>query len=53
MAQGSLKELETYLVLATRLEFWEAKQSRDRLSTTEEIGKMIRSMIRRLQEKTA
>jgi len=53
IAQGSLKELETYLVLAKRLEFLEAKQSRDLASTTEEIGKMIRSMIRRLQEKTA
>jgi len=53
IGQGSLKELETYLVLATRLEFIDAKQSKELLGVTEEIGKMIRSMIRRLQEKTA
>ena len=53
IGQGSLKELETYLVLAARLEFIDAKQSKELLGVTEEIGKMIRSMIRRLQEKTA
>ena len=53
IGQGSLKELETYLVLATRLEFIDAKQSKELLGVTEEIGKMIRSMIRRLLEKTA
>ncbi|WEX07559.1 four helix bundle protein [Chelativorans sp. AA-79] len=53
IAQGSLKELETYVVLATRLEFIDAKRSAELLGVTEEIGKMIRSMIRRLQEKTA
>jgi len=53
IAQGSLKELETYLRLATRLEFIEVKRSQELLGATEDIGKMIRSMIRRLQEKTA
>ncbi|WP_082143844.1 four helix bundle protein [Nitratireductor soli] len=52
IAQGSLKELETHVILASRLEFMEETRSQGLLSAADEIGKMIRSMIRRLQEKT-
>ncbi|EKF20206.1 hypothetical protein NA2_03092 [Nitratireductor pacificus pht-3B] len=53
IAQGSLKELETHLMLASRLSFLEENRLQDLLQAAEEIGKMIRSMIRRLQEKSA
>ncbi|GAB4361836.1 MAG: four helix bundle protein [Oricola sp.] len=51
IAQGSLKELETHLILAGRLGFLDEKRSRDLLAKADEIGRMVRSMIRRLQEK--
>ncbi len=50
IAQGSLKELETHFILSSRLGF----VSRDRiqivLTMSEEIGKMLRALIRSLQE---
>ncbi|MCT8998350.1 four helix bundle protein [Chelativorans intermedius] len=53
VSQGSLKELETYLLLASRLELIDEARTQNLLGATEEIGKMIRSMIRRLQERMA
>ncbi|MBY8915000.1 four helix bundle protein [Nitratireductor sp. L1-7-SE] len=53
VAQGSLKELETHLMLASRLSLLEESRLQELLQAAEEIGKMIRSMIRRLQEKSA
>lgn len=53
VAQGSLKELETHLMLASRLSLLEERRLQELLQAAEEIGKMIRSMIRRLQEKSA
>ncbi|WP_292894973.1 four helix bundle protein [Nitratireductor sp.] len=53
VAQGSLKELETHLMLASRLNMLEEGRLQELLQAAEEIGKMIRSMIRRLQEKSA
>ncbi|MCB1386173.1 MAG: four helix bundle protein [Nitratireductor sp.] len=51
IAQGSLKELETHLMLARRLDYLDGDMERGLLGQAEEIGKMIRAMIRRLQEK--
>ena len=51
IAQGSLKELETHLILAVRLGYLDEDKIRDVMSEIDELGKMIRSMIRRLQEK--
>ena len=51
IAQGSLKELETHLILAVRLGYLDEDGTRDVMSEIDELGKMIRSMIRRLQEK--
>ncbi|WFR97427.1 four helix bundle protein [Rhizobium tumorigenes] len=50
IAQGSLKELETHLILCSRVGLIEAHQLETALSTSEEIGKMLRSLVRRLQE---
>jgi len=51
VAQGSLKELETHLILASRLNMLSEPKLGEMLAATEEIGKMVRTMIRRLQEK--
>ncbi len=51
VAQGSLKELETHLILSERLELMMKKDSNRLLSQSEELGKMLRSMIRSLQRK--
>ena len=53
IAQGSLKELETHLILAQRLGYLDDETASGLLARTDEIGRMIRSMIRRLQEKLA
>ena len=53
IAQGSLKELETHLILAGRLGYLDEKIAGGLLARTDELGRMIRSMIRRLQEKMA
>ncbi|MFZ2099247.1 MAG: four helix bundle protein [Oricola sp.] len=53
IAQGSLKELETHLILAERLGYLDDKIAGGLLAKTDEIGRMVRSMIRRLQEKMA
>ena len=49
IAQGSLKELETHLMLATRVGYLDDTAQDELLARTEEIGKMIRSLIRNLQ----
>jgi len=53
IAQGSLKELETHLILAERLGYLDEEIAGGLLASTDELGRMIRSMIRRLQEKMA
>jgi hypothetical protein len=45
VAQGSLKELETHIILARRLDL--AAEADD------ELGRMLRGLIRSLQQKTA
>ncbi|MCV3208438.1 four helix bundle protein [Mesorhizobium sp. YC-39] len=51
IAQGSLKELETHLILSGRVGLMVEKEVGRLLGQTEEIGKMLRSMIRSLQKK--
>ncbi|MBX3577144.1 MAG: four helix bundle protein [Rhizobiaceae bacterium] len=49
IAQGSLKELETHLIVATRLGFLETTVEADLLRDTDDIGRMLRSLIRKLE----
>lgn len=49
IAQGSLKELETHLLLAQRVELLPGDAIGDLISTSERIGKMLRALIRALQ----
>ena len=53
VAQGSTKELETHLLLAQRVGLLEPDKLHPLLSRTGEIGKMLRSLIRSLQQKGA
>jgi len=48
-AQGSLKEVETHLIIAQRLNFGASSISERLLSQCDEIGRMLRSLIRSLQ----
>ncbi len=49
IAQGSLKELETHLIVATRLGFLESSTETKLLIDTDDIGRMLRSLIRKLE----
>jgi four helix bundle protein len=51
MAQGSLKELETHLLLAERAEIASTEKIVPLLAECETIGKMLRSLIRSLQSR--
>lgn len=51
VAQGSLKELETNLVLAARVRLVSAERTAPLLGECETTGKMLRSLIRSLQAK--
>jgi four helix bundle protein len=51
IAQGSLKELETHLLLAQRLSLSESSAFPPLLSECDEIGRMLRALIRNLQTK--
>ena len=53
MAQGSLKELETHLLLAVRVELTSLEQMDPVLKRCDELGRMLRSLIRSLQHKEA
>src|SRR5688572_23207531 len=50
VAQGSLKELETHLLLAERVNLTNSAALERLLSECEEAGKMLRSLIRALKE---
>ena len=52
IAQGSLKELETHLLLATRVGLLKEPSVEAALGQCEALGKMLRSLIRSLQQKT-
>jgi len=49
VAQGSLKELETHVIIAKRIGYLEASQEQDLLQRSDEVGKMLRALIRSLQ----
>ena len=51
VAQGSLKEVETHLLLSARIELTKDIQIAPALSKCEEVGKMLRSLIRAMQER--
>jgi four helix bundle protein len=53
VAQGSLKELETHLILAERVGILGKPDLEMVLSRCESLGKMVRALIRSLQDKTA
>ncbi len=49
MAQGSLKELETHIEIALRIELIDADQCQARLAEAETLGKVLRGLIRSLE----
>ena len=50
IAQGSLKELETHLILATRVGLAPQSATGDILSQTDEVGRMLRRLIVKLND---
>ena len=52
IAQGSLKELETHLTLASRVELITVEEADKILKRCETVGKMLRSLIRSIQNKS-
>ena len=48
-AQGSLKELETHLLLATKVEIAEGSVSEPLLDRCDVVGRMLRGLIRSIQ----
>ena len=48
-AQGSLKELETHLILCQRLKYATVEAAETLLAHCEVVGKMLRGLIRNLQ----
>jgi four helix bundle protein len=53
ISQGSLKELETHLILAERVGLLPASGLQNTLMQCESVGKMVRSLIRSLQGKSS
>jgi four helix bundle protein len=53
ISQGSLKELETHLLLAERVGIVDAVDLETVLGRCESLGKMLRALIRSLQDKSA
>jgi four helix bundle protein len=53
MAQGSLKELETHLLLAERVGLLNVKQVEIPMDQCTRLGKKLRSLIRSLQSRTS
>ena len=52
VSQGSLKELETHVLLAQTVELMDKTDAEQILGASEEVGKLLRSLIRALQEKS-
>lgn len=50
IAQGSLKELETHLIIAQRIRLANEQSSSDLLNQSESVGKLLRLLIRKLSE---
>jgi four helix bundle protein len=53
IAQGSLKEIETHLLLSERVGLLKRKQIESLLEQSDELGRMLRSLIRVVQRKAA
>jgi four helix bundle protein len=53
ISQGSLKELETHLLLAERVGILAAAELQPVFIQCESLGKMLRALIRSLQDKSA
>jgi four helix bundle protein len=53
ISQGSLKELETHLLLAERVGILSTIEVQPALAQCESLGKMVRALIRSLQDKAA
>ena len=51
IAQGSLKELETHVILAQRVGLIVSETSTRLLTKSDQIGRMLRSLIRALQKR--
>jgi four helix bundle protein len=51
MAQGSLKELETHLILSKRVGLIAERELESLLNRCDELGKMVRSLIRSIQRR--
>jgi len=49
VAQGSLKELETHVIIAGRIGYLERSQEQSLLQQSEQVGKMLRALIRGVQ----
>ncbi len=49
ISQGSLKELETHLILCTRVSLMTAVQAQSTLEHCDRLGKMLHRLIRSLQ----
>lgn len=52
IAQGSLRESETQIILASRLNFISDKQTTNALSKSKEVGILLGKLIRSLKNKT-
>jgi len=53
IAQGSLKELETHLILAERVGVAPVAAAMDLLGSTDELGRMLRGLISKVQRSPA
>ena len=51
IAQGSLKELETHIILANRIELLATENAEKLLSTSDEVGRMFRGLIKSLHNR--
>jgi four helix bundle protein len=49
VAQGSLKELETHLILSQRLKLGSVEIAEQLLGQADRIGRMLRALVRSLQ----
>jgi four helix bundle protein len=52
IAQGSLKELETHVILSGKVGLMPEGEGGRLLSQADEVGKMLRSLVRSLQRKS-
>ena len=50
IAQGSLKELETHLILTQRLKLGSFESAAQLLALTDALGRMLRTLMRRIEQ---